>query len=63
MSDLGRWIKKIEAGDFSGAYRAALAARGRRNAQRMSSSETLPRRSTRELIARRAPTVATSNPS
>jgi hypothetical protein len=62
MSDLERWLAKIEARDFSGAYQAALVARARRR-YRMSNSETRPRRSARELIARRAPTVATSKPS
>jgi len=57
------WAKKIEAKDFSGALRSALLSRARRKFQRISSSFTRPRRSARELIARRAPTVATSNPS
>jgi hypothetical protein len=60
MSDLLRFLGKIQAGDFSGAYQSALITRARRKAQRMSSSLTRPRRSTRELIARRAPTEATS---
>ena len=60
MNDLTRFLNSVRARDFSGAYQAALIASLRRKLQRMSSSETRPRRSTRELMARRAPTEATS---
>ncbi len=60
MLDL--FLKRIKAGEFTKAYQVALMQRARRKAQRMRSSETLPRRSGRELIARPARTVAMSNP-
>lgn len=60
MDKLGKFLELIQRGEFNKARATLLVGRAR---QRMSSSLTRPRRSARELIARRAPTVATSNPS
>ena len=59
---MDRFLELLQAGEFTKARSELLLIRARRR-YRMSSSETRPRRSTRELIARRAPTDAMSKPS
>lgn len=57
------FLKLLDEGEFTRAYRVLRIARMRRKAQRMRTSPTASRLSARQLMTRRAETDSTVKPS